>query len=132
MKAAALARELNGENNPMYGKTHSKETLAKMSAAKKGRKLSEECKVKLRTALSGENHPLYGKTHSEKSKLLNLHSQSTKIDIEVTDLETKKITPYPYIRAAARATDCGESTIRNYFRHNQQKPYRVRYILKLL
>nr|YP_010218678.1 GIY-YIG endonuclease [Morchella brunnea]UBU98382.1 GIY-YIG endonuclease [Morchella brunnea] len=114
------ARGLNGENNPMYGKTHSEETQAKISASKKGIKLSEEWKAKLSAALSGENHPLYGKNHSEQSKLQNLHSQSTKKGIEVTDLETKNITSYPSIRAAARAIDCNDTSIHSYFRDNQQ------------
>jgi len=46
---------ITGKNNHMYGKTHSKETRAKISAALKGR-------------FTGENHPSFGKTHSEESK----------------------------------------------------------------
>ena len=132
MKIAALARDLNGENNPMFGKKHSKETLTKISASRKGRKLSDECKAKLRIAKSGKNHHLFGKTHSEESKQKNLHSQSTKKGIEVTDLETKNITLYPSIRAAARAISCRDVAIHNYFKANQQKPYRGRYVFKLL
>lgn len=44
-----------GENNPMYGKTHSEETKKRMSCDRKGKR-------------SGENNPMYGKTHSEETK----------------------------------------------------------------
>ncbi len=38
------------ENNGMYGKQHSKETLEKMSSCKKGKPKSEETKAKMRAA----------------------------------------------------------------------------------
>jgi hypothetical protein len=44
-----------GERHGMYGKKHSAESLAKMSASQKGR-------------LAGEKHPFYGRHHSEESK----------------------------------------------------------------
>ena len=41
---------LTGEHNGWYGKTHSKETLEKMSSCKKGKLKSEETKAKMREA----------------------------------------------------------------------------------
>ena len=42
---------LKARRNPMQGRKHSKETLAKMSESQRG-----------------ENHPLYGKKHSEETR----------------------------------------------------------------
>ena len=47
----------SGENNAMFGKTHSDESLEKMSQAKEGK-------------YDGENNPFYGKTHSEETRKL--------------------------------------------------------------
>lgn len=44
-----------GENHGMYGKKHTPESLAKMSAAQKGR-------------MAGEKHHFYGKHHSEETR----------------------------------------------------------------
>lgn len=45
------------EHNPMFGRTQTEETRRKISMAKKGKKLSDECKKKLSRALSGEKNP---------------------------------------------------------------------------
>lgn len=45
------------EHNPMFGRTQTEETRRKISVAKKGKKLSDECKKKLSRALSGEKNP---------------------------------------------------------------------------
>lgn len=44
-----------GEKNPMFGKQHSAETRAKISAATKGKNV-------------GKNNPMFGKTHSEEAR----------------------------------------------------------------
>lgn len=46
-----------GENNPMYGKTHSQNTRQKIAIQAKKR-LSDK-----------ENHPMYGKSHTEDTKI---------------------------------------------------------------
>lgn len=46
-----IAEAKKGENNPFFGKHHTKESLQKMSES-----------------LSGENHPFFGKHHSEESR----------------------------------------------------------------
>jgi group I intron endonuclease len=51
-----------GENNPMYGKKHSKETIEKIS-----KKSKERFK-------NPEKHPMYGKKQSEESKRKNSES----------------------------------------------------------
>lgn len=50
-----LSDILSGENNPMYGKHHSKETCDKISALNTGK-------------FVGKNNPMYGKHHSEETK----------------------------------------------------------------
>ena len=50
-----------GENNPMYGKTHTKEVREKISKVHKGKKMSEESRKKM-----SEGHK--GFRHSEESK----------------------------------------------------------------
>lgn len=51
------------------GRTFSKETLEKMSIAKKGKSLSDEHKKNISKSQSGVNHPWFGRKHSEESKL---------------------------------------------------------------
>ena len=58
-------------------------------------------------------------------------NQPNSIKIEVLDLETNISTTYDSIRAAARALNCQESSIRQYFRNNQKKPYKKRYVFTI-
>lgn len=82
------SEKVSGENNPMYGKSHSAEAKAKISNANKGRiqspeekqrqveamtgrkrkPFSEEWKANLKKAHAGENNPMYGKAHSADTK----------------------------------------------------------------
>lgn len=50
-----------GEENPNFGRKHTKEACAKMSASRVGKKASEETKQKMSAAHSGENNFCYGK-----------------------------------------------------------------------
>lgn len=50
-----------GDETPMFGKTHTKETRIFLSEISKGRKLNVD--------RSGDKNPFYGKTHSEETKL---------------------------------------------------------------
>ena len=62
----------NKENNPMFGKHHSEESKAVMSAMKVGKHHSEESKAKMSESLkerfkNKENHPAYGKKRPDIS-----------------------------------------------------------------
>jgi len=46
-----------GEKNPNFGKKHSKETRAKLSAANTGRKMSKETRAKISAANTGKKRP---------------------------------------------------------------------------
>ena len=98
----AISLKNKGKNHPLFGKKHSEEYKAKMSEA-----------------LKGENHPMFGKT-GEK------HHSSLKI--VVSDLELNTTTTFGSICEAARALNISQSRISMYFKNNQIKPYKGRYV----
>ena len=55
---------ISGENNHMYGRTHTPEVKEKLSELGKGKTHTEEHKEKIK----GEGNPMYGKKHTEESK----------------------------------------------------------------
>ena len=61
-------RITNIKREKNLGRKFSKETLEKMSLAKKGIPLTEEHKRNIRVSQSGENHPWFGRKHTDKSK----------------------------------------------------------------
>jgi len=63
----SLSISQSGENNGMYGKTHTEESKRKMSERRKGNPLSEEHKQKLSETNKGENNPMYGKKQETKT-----------------------------------------------------------------
>lgn len=81
----ALARNLSGENNPMYGQHHTDEVRAAQSArmkgennpnygkppANKGIPHTDEEKAKISAAVSGEKNGFFGKHHTEEAKEKN-------------------------------------------------------------
>jgi len=69
------SRDLSGKNNPMYGRSHSKEAIKKMSEAKKGKeawnkgsKHTEETKSKISQQLKGRVSHKKGKSISNETK----------------------------------------------------------------
>lgn len=78
-----LGLKHSGEENGMYGKHHSKETLKKISNSRKGK-------------LKGEDNPFYGKHHTEevKQKLRELrigHTLSEETRKKITEKNKKKV-----------------------------------------
>lgn len=63
-----VSKNVSGEKNPFWGKTHTDEARKKIVMANIGRKQSEETKRKRSQALK-LNHPNRGKKMSEESKL---------------------------------------------------------------
>lgn len=80
---------MKGENNPMWGNTHSKEARAKISAAQKNRKHTEEEKKAHSMRMTGAGNPSYGKKrpHSpETIKILTEKSrQSAKLRFSIPE-----------------------------------------------
>jgi len=66
-----------GENNGMFGKKHSKETIKKLSKLKIGKKRTDESKKKQSKSIQGENHWNYGKKHSDITNKKNSDSQKS-------------------------------------------------------
>ena len=64
--------------NPFFGKTHSAESRAKMSASRTGKKASEETKAKMRAARQGSGNSFFGKKHTEEAKILISENRSGK------------------------------------------------------
>ena len=60
-----LSEKLKGENNPMYGKSHSQKSKRKISEENKGKLMGEKNPCYGR---KGEKHPHYGKKHTEEYK----------------------------------------------------------------
>jgi group I intron endonuclease len=129
---------------PMSGRTHSDATKTIMSEAKKGenhpnfgKTLNDETKTKISdTAKKIDNSGWFktghqpankGKTLSNNTKQKISDAMSTSIKIEVTDITNNITTSYNSINEAARALNIHKSVIDNYFRRNQQKPYKGQY-----
>lgn len=58
----------NPENNPMYGKHHTKESKKKISEKAIGRRHSEEAKQKMSKQRTGEKNVMYGQTHTQEAR----------------------------------------------------------------
>lgn len=94
---------MRGKNNSFFGKKHSEETRAKISASRVGQK---------KPAGSGNGIP------PQK--------------ISVFDKDTNESTIFCSINAAARALNINPGRITEFFKNNTQKPYKGRYIFAKL
>jgi len=117
-KGGFLSKKFNPEYNislnpsaPMSGRKHSDESKQRMSDAAK--KMDN----------SGRYKPGQPKTEG---------SGRPSQQIEVTDIKNNTTTSYNSISEAARALNILRISIVMYFRQNQQKPYKGRYIFKKL
>jgi len=79
-----ISEALKGENNFWYGKTPSEEHRRKISEALTGKARSEESKRKQSESIKGENHHMYGKSQSEE--------HSRKISEALTGKPQEKVT----------------------------------------
>ena len=68
------------------------------------------------------------------SKLENIEKKVTRgtKGVEVTDLETNKVTIYPSFTLAAEALNITPSSISGYFAKQRVNPFRKRYVFKLV
>jgi len=112
------------------GKTHSTESIEKMSLAKSGKNnpmfgkfLTAELITKLSKAKIGENNPYYNKTGED-------HPASKKIFVYLYHLETKETTQYKSFETcteAAKYFKCCNATISYYL--NKNKLFKKHWIL---
>lgn len=114
---------MKAQNNHFFGKTHSEEARKTMS--KIGKKLSEETKAKLSAAAKGK------KFTEEHIKNLSAAQPKSK-RLSVLDLETGVETTYNSIGEAARTLNLLLDSIRANMRSKNKKPYRGRYVFKII
>jgi hypothetical protein len=69
-----------------------------------------------------------GNSNSKNRGWLRLPTNSIKI--EVVDLETNISTMFHSANAAARALNISQPAITTYFRNNQKKPIKGRYVIR--
>ena len=89
-----MSRAKIGKNNPMYGKSPSKETRLKMREALKGRKVSEETKEKISKAMKGRKPSKVTIEASIKSHKGRKCSEETKRKISRA-LKGRIVSPHP-------------------------------------
>ena len=70
---------------------------------------------------------------SSAQNLVNVEKvQKTSLKVEVTNVETKEVTIYPSIGAAARALRYRQPSISLYLKENRTKPFKGIYLFKLV
>lgn len=70
---------------------------------------------------------------AENSSLISIPKvQKTSMKVEVTNVETKEVTIYPSIGAAARALGYRQPSISLYLKENRSKPFKGIYFFKLV
>lgn len=94
--------KMTGENNPMYGKTHSKEAKEKISQVHKGKIIPEELKQKWSEMRRGEGHWNFGGHHSESSRKKMSDSHPKKIVAQINKNTNEIIKIWPSITEACK------------------------------
>ena len=70
---------------------------------------------------------------SESPKLVNVEkAQKTSMKVKATNVETKEVTIYPSIGAAARALNYRQPSISLYLKENRTKPFNGIYLFELV
>ena len=123
---------------PMWGRIHSEETRKQISTSLKDfwkdNSMSEETRNKISAAKKGVKHTQEAKDKISASKMGNVYAENhpARKKIEVFDLETGTKNTYDSMNKAAKAINCSHQTISEYFKRNQIKPYKGRYVFKLV
>lgn len=90
-------KDLTGDKNPFFGKTHSDETKAKIGAASKGRKpnlgrkFSEESKRKMSESKKGISWGKHSLETKEKMRISSAHSVAVRKGKPLSDGHKKKL-----------------------------------------
>lgn len=63
----------------------------------------------------------------KSTNLINEKVQKTSVKVEVTDVDTKQVTIYSYITAAARVLGFRQPSISLYLKENRTKPFKGKY-----
>lgn len=87
-----------------------------------------------------QSEPVFGKytfkfvnLDGDSTNLVNVANvQKTSNKVKVTNVDTKEITIYPSIGAAARVLGYGQPSISLYLKENRTKPFKDKYLFKLV
>lgn len=73
------------------------------------------------------------KSEGESTRLVSVEKvQKTSMKVEVTNVDTKEVTLYSSIGAAARVLACHQGSISLYIKENRSKPFKGKYLFKLV
>ena len=103
----AKSAKFAGENNPMYGKTHSAESRAKISKTHLGRKHTEETKLKCKMAPkhTGPNYKLRGENNA--MNIPGVKEKRKEIFIEKYGVSGPPLVPYQREHCGKQGTGLG-------------------------
>jgi len=120
----AGGKVLRGEDSPMWGKKHTKETKAQMKASRMGdpRPKSEEWCQEHGEKMKGENNPNYGGLSEEHKKNLRIakidqsiqYYESIGIDITPENIQKVLIQNNNNMRQTALDIGCTQSVVRRF------------------
>ena len=87
-----------------------------------------------------QNKPVFGRytfklnlnSEDESTNLIQEKVQKTSMKVEVTNVETKEVTIYSSITAAAKALGYRQPSISLYLKENRTKPFKGLYLFKLI
>ena len=85
------SKRFTGEGNGFYGKTHTPEARAKISAANSGRVQSEEEKQKQKTAMTVKKRAQFSEEWLEKLSAAHRGENNNRYGVEVSEETRKKI-----------------------------------------
>ena len=85
------SQRFSGERNGFYGKTHTPEARAKISAANSGRTQSEEEKQKQKEAMTGRKRAPFSEEWREKMSAAHRGENNNRYGVEVSEETRKKI-----------------------------------------
>lgn len=131
-----------GENNPNFGKSHSKEVRDKISETLlnsvnhpsrgkpgnitfKDKTHTSETKDKMSIAKLGANNPNFGKSLDEAGRLKLSIIRGSAVD--VYEIETKITLTYPSLAKAGEALSCSKTTISKYI--ESKEIFRDKFVL---
>jgi len=144
---------LNGENNPMWGKNHSKDTKIKIGIKSKqkvysdeyrnklreafmgdknhrwGVKLSDETKKKISEAQIGDKHHWWGTKRSDETKIKIGQSQPNKIKVSKYNIDFIKLETYDSINEGAKSNGISNGNLSGYFNKPEFTKYGSRRML---
>ena len=87
-----------------------------------------------------QNKPVFGRytfklnlnSEDESTNLIQEKVQKTSMKVEVTNVETKEVTIYSSISAAARVLGYRQPSVSLYLKENRSKPFKGKYLFKLV